>query len=312
MSVVEKPLVLLGPQRDRATVDGVVDRLAPRGPVATITAGWQEREGEDAVLDRHLGGRSINLSLYHRALEIWTEDRELAEAHRTLGRRLQTLRRAYVVQLDARMDALRHLEELRGEKDVLQSEIEAATDDVRKLDVRHLRRVEELRAEFQQRLNPSQRPSVSRHRNEIAGTLEGASLVVVTGGHVAVLLNRLRLFGLEELLAGRGVVAWSAGAMALSGRVMLFHDSPPWGGGHAEAFDVGVGLFEDVVPLPHGSARLNLDSRKRVASLAGRVWPAMGVLLDPGTQLERDGPHWRPSGPARRLGRNGDVREMVR
>lgn len=311
-SATERPLALLGPQRQRPSVDRIVDRLAPRGPVATVTAGWQEREGEDAELDQHLGGRSVNLGLYRRAQDVWTDDPELADAHKALGERLRTLRRAYVVQLTAHMDALAALRELKGEADVLEVEREAATRAVRDLDARHLARVQELRDAFEDALRPGERDAVARHRSEIARQLEGVSLVVVTGGHVAVLLNRLRLFGLADLLGSRGVVAWSAGAMAMAGRVVLFHDSPPWGGGHAEVFDVGLGLFRDLVPFPHGATRLALDDGVRVARLAARLWPARCVLLEPGTQLEREGPHWRTSGPARRLTRSGRVEEMTR
>ena len=46
-------IVLLGPQR-RPTLEGVARSLFPGpgagGPVATITAGWQEREPDDAEL----------------------------------------------------------------------------------------------------------------------------------------------------------------------------------------------------------------------------------------------------------------------
>ena len=41
--------------------------------------------------------------------------------------------------------------------------------------------------------------------------------LIITGGNLPVLLNRLRLFGLPRLLAGRTVVGWSAGAMVLQG-----------------------------------------------------------------------------------------------
>ena len=49
-------VILLGPQR-RPTVDAVARSLSLDGPVATITAGWQEREPDDAELSALLGGR---------------------------------------------------------------------------------------------------------------------------------------------------------------------------------------------------------------------------------------------------------------
>ena len=49
-------VVLLGPQRHAITVTDELARLAAEGRVAAITAGWQEREGEDLELHEHLAG----------------------------------------------------------------------------------------------------------------------------------------------------------------------------------------------------------------------------------------------------------------
>ncbi|MEJ2540224.1 MAG: hypothetical protein P8188_09665, partial [Gemmatimonadota bacterium] len=120
--------------------------------------------------------------------------------------------------------------------------------------------------------------------------------------HVPVLLNRLRLFGVDQLLGGRSVVASAGGAMALSDRVVLFHDSPPWGPGHAEVGEVGMGLYPDVVALPDPSVRLSLDDPGRVSRMALRFAPETCVLLEPGTRVEWDAAAavWKPHG-ARRL-----------
>ena len=63
------PLVLLGPQRLRPTLKDAIACLGVTGRVATVTAGWEEREGEDAELDEHLAGRTVNLGLFPRAEE---------------------------------------------------------------------------------------------------------------------------------------------------------------------------------------------------------------------------------------------------
>ena len=47
-------IVLLGPQR-RPSLDKIVNALGLPGPFVTITAGWQEREKDDADLDRAIG-----------------------------------------------------------------------------------------------------------------------------------------------------------------------------------------------------------------------------------------------------------------
>jgi hypothetical protein len=129
---------------------------------------------------------------------------------------------------------------------------------------------------------------LARQFDEIERAVEHARTICIAGGHVAVLLNRLRLFGVERLLASRPVVAWSAGAMAISERVVLFHDHPPQGAGNAELFEAGFGLVRGAVFLPHASTRLALADSARVALLARRFSPAACMTLDDGTLL-----HWR-------------------
>ncbi len=97
-----------------------------------------------------------------------------------------------------------------------------------------------------------------------------------------MLLNRLRLFGLERLLRTRPVVAWSAGAMAIAERVVLFHDHPPQGAGNAELFEAGLGLVRGAVFLPHAASRLALDDPTRVALLARRLARPRACTLDDG------------------------------
>ena len=67
-------ITLLGPQR-RPTVDRVLDSLGVGGPIAMVTAGWQERESDDAELVSLAGGRAVNLRLYARWTEGLQEDR---------------------------------------------------------------------------------------------------------------------------------------------------------------------------------------------------------------------------------------------
>ena len=80
-----------------------------------------------------------------------------------------------------------------------------------------------------------------------------------------VLLHRMRLFDVMGLLNDQPIFAWSAGAMAMGDRVVLFHDSPPHGVGNAELFEEGLGAYHGVLPLPHAKKRLHL------ALVSGRV-----------------------------------------
>jgi len=124
---------------------------------------------------------------------------------------------------------------------------------------------------------------------------------------VEILLNRLRLFGIGDLAASMPVIAWSAVAMALSERVVLFHDHPVHGPNNAEGADSGLGLFTGVVPLPHARQRLNLDDTGRVGVLARRCAPARCVTLDPGAVVAwRDGAIVHAE-TAQRLGPRGSL-----
>lgn len=282
-------VVLLGPQRDNPDLGRVLDDLEVGGPVALITAGRQEWEDDDGRLKEAVGRDAFNLQLYGRADEVWREDPELAHGHRALQRQVRLLRRVYNVRLDAAMEAWSELQQMAGEGPLLDQERDAARRAVQDLDAYHARRLGELRDGFYHRFDPLMRASVARQRDEVRRALAPAAGVVVAGGHVPLLLNRLRLFGVDHLLAGKTVVAYSGGAMALTRYVVLFHDSPPWGPGHAEVGEVGLGLVPGVVALPDGSSRLRLDDRGRVSRLAQRFEPDVCVVLDPGSRVDWDG-----------------------
>ena len=64
-------LILLGPQRLRPTLVTAMAARGGEGRVAAVTDGWRDREGEDAELREHLGGRLVNLELYRRAEELF-------------------------------------------------------------------------------------------------------------------------------------------------------------------------------------------------------------------------------------------------
>jgi hypothetical protein len=146
------------------------------------------------------------------------------------------------------------------------------------------------------------------HRGELAALLGGAAALVVTGGHVGTLLRALRLFAIripDEL----PVIAWSAGAMALTERVVLFHDFGPEGAQEAEVHDRGLGRVPGVVALPHARRRLRLDDPDRCAVMARRFVDQHCVLLDDGTALELTESGALPRG-ARILGLDGAIHEL--
>lgn len=301
-----RPIVLLGPQRLKPTLVGEMDRLGIDGTVAAVTAGWQERESEDDELRAHLGRATANLRLYGRAEELFAEDDEVFRAHRGRQTRLQELQRLYRFRLDHVMEPARDLLRRPSDNPLVVDERSDAVDAIRRLDERHLERIASIHDAFDEEHRLVERGSVRRHRDELARELEGAAAVAIAGGHVAVLLNRLRLFGFFELLPPEvPLFAWSAGAMACGEKVVLFHDRPPQGAGNAEVFERGLGLYPELVPLPHAKSRLRLDDAVRVALMARRFDPAACVPLDGGESIRWDGRRWHPGEGNRRLFRDG-------
>lgn len=301
-------VVLLGPQRLHRTLNQAVDSIRAHGMVAAVTAGWEEREGEDQEMREHLGGRLVNLALWERAEDVMRRDPELAKAMRERHDRLREQHDLYRMRLVHAIDAARELlrrDPTPGREEMLEAERAGAIEAVRDLDEFHLRRVSLIHREFEAEWKPVERDAVERHRRELAQALAACECVCVAGGHVVVLLHRLRLFDALGLFGSRPIVAWSAGAMALGERVVLFHDSPPQGQGAAELYEEGLGAYGGVLPFPHARKRLHLHDQRRVALLARRFAPDRCIALDPLTRMDWDGHRWRGEHGTLRLHEEG-------
>ena len=176
---------------------------------------------------------------------------------------------------------------------------------VRSLDAAHLARVNEVRGEFFDRLRPHERPVIASHRASVAELLRSTGALVVAGGHVGVLAEVLHLFNVAAALDSP-VIAWSAGAMALADRIVLFGDRSAHGPGHPEVYGSGLSVVRDVVLLPHAKARLLLDDAPRMAVFARRFAPARCLPLEAGTRVELSDSGDLPGG-TRVLGSDGHV-----
>lgn len=280
------PRTLLGPQRLKPSLADAVRDHAGDGRIATITAGWQERESDDQELHQHLNERTRNLELYRRARRVFAADPALRKVYR---RRQEVLRQAqelYRVRLGHAMNAVFAL--LSRNDDSLELRIErgAALDAVRDLDRHQLERTAAIHAEYERRVGATNHPGLDAERSEIHTILADCAAVAIAGGHVALLLNRLQMFDIASALEGLPLFAWSAGAMAVSDRIVLFHDSPPQGPGYPEILDRGLGLCPGIVTLPHAHRRLQLGDSTRVALLAGRFAPASCLALEDGARLD--------------------------
>jgi len=301
-------VTLLGPQRLQPTLRPALQSLGiESGRVATITAGWQEREPDDADLHEHLDRHSANLALYLRGERVFVRDAELAKAHHERQAQLRELQDLYNLRLDHLMATAYELYARDSASALVVEARAAAVEAIRTLDAQHLAREREVHAEYVERWRPHERDAVARERQEIDAVLRDCTAVAIAGGHVAVLLNRLRLFGLDATLRGRVVVAWSAGAMAISDRIVLFHDEPAHGMGNAEVLEVGLGLAPGVVPLPNARHRLRLDWRDRVALFAARFAPAACVPMNEGARIDLGPDGWTALPATPRLLPDGTV-----
>jgi hypothetical protein len=288
-------IVLLGPQR-RPTLEGVARSLGlsgpgPAGPVATITAGWQEREPHDALLDDLLAGQAVNLALYRRWLDVRDRDPEYRAGELRLAGLLAELQELYLLRLDYALQAVYAVQRRSAPASASGDALGEALEAVRELDAAHLRRVNEARLEFFDRLRPHDRPVIAENRAAVSAVLADAVALVIAGGHVGVLAEVLHLFNVaaalnETTLNGAPVIAWSAGAMALTDRIVLFGDRSPQGPGHPEVYGSGLSLLRDVVLLPHARARLLLDDTPRMTVFARRFAPARCVPLEAGTRID--------------------------
>jgi hypothetical protein len=277
--------VVLGPQHAQPSIAGVLRSLSITGPVALVTAGLQERESEASAIPE-LGVPAVNLTLHARGEQALAKDPELAVAYKARQTRLRVMQDFYRTRLDHANAAARAISVRHVDESLLAEEGEVSMAVIRRLDHEHLDRCRHVNAEFAARWQFNSRPHIARHRGELAAILERCAAIVIAGGHVAVLLNRLRLFDVAQLFANRPVIGWSAGGMVLTDRVVLFHDQPPYGQPLAEVLDEGLGLAPQLVVLPNPRLRLRLDDPARVGHYAQRFAPATCVALDHGARLD--------------------------
>lgn len=278
-------VILLGPQNGAADVGQVLRDERVAGPVALVTAGWQEREADDAALIEALGLPAVNLRLHARAEEVFAADQPLVGAYKARQELLRHLQDFYRVRLDYIDDAARAISVRLVEPELLEQEWQVSVDLFRQLDRDHLDRCLQIHAEFERRWALGERAVIARHRREVGAAIAGAAAVVIAGGHVASLLNRLKLFDVIRLSAGKPVIAWSAGAMVLTERIVLFHDHPPYGKAIAQVLDGGFGLAPDVVVLPDPERRIRLDDRLGIARFAQRMAPSTCIAMGRGARV---------------------------
>jgi peptidase E len=277
--------IMLGPQSPRANLKNAIESLAANGPIVTITAGWRDSEAETNELQAEIGGPIEDLNLYHRAEKIFALEPKFHGLHRERQEKLLELQRLYRIRLTPTMAAARKLLREKGDPNLLRMEQRAAISQVRALDRHHARRISAIHQDFDTRRAALVIPSAAKLRHTMQRKLADSGLVLIAGGHVAVLINRIRLFRLTDVLAQKPIIAWSAGAMVLGERIVLFHDDAPQGKRNAEILDAGLGIVKNIIPLPHAKSRLDWSNRTRMSLFSRRFAPASCCTLDNGSMI---------------------------
>lgn len=276
--------VLLGPQRFRMTAGAVANALAPEGTVATVTAGWRDREKDDAELDGVLGGRSHNLHLFTRLGHVIRHDRGFAAAASAYNRAVDEASGLYLLRLQHALETVYATMRRTAREDLVDSSLRAGLQSVRDIDAWYLWVLVELENELRAEGGVDTSEVVAQHRGEVSETLAGAALLAIAGGHVSMLMRCLRLFSVEPA-PELPVIGWSAGAMVLTDLIVLAQDKGLEGVRPAEVWDRGLGRVRGVVAMPHARRRVHLDDTDRNRVIAHRFAPARIVLLDDGSKV---------------------------
>jgi hypothetical protein len=297
---------LLGPQRFTTTVGTTVRSLELSGRIAMINAGWEERESDDDELNGHLDGRGVNLRLHHRMMDVLAKDEHFAAAALTFRDRQDELRAFYGIRLQSAVDAVHavhHRTSIHGVGPLAELD---AVEAVREVDRWYAAELAELYRAVRATAPRVESGTIGWHMGEIAAILDDCAGVVIAGGNVRTLLRAMRVFDVtipREL----PVVAWSAGAMALTDQVVLFHDFTPHGVTAAEVHDTGTGRVPGIIALPHAKRRLRLDDQERMSVLARRFPDHRMTLLDDGAVLRFPNGHAAPPAGARVIDLDGRV-----
>ena len=300
--------VLLGPQRFRTTVGAVIRTVAPEGTVATVTAGWQDRESDTRELDATLEGRGRHLNLYARLGDVLDSDQRFAGAALAYRDAVDELAGIYSFRLQRALDSVYTVQRRTVRPDLAALALADGVRVVQSIDQWYLDAVDQLRGEFWSAAPPEQSEPLERHRAEVAEAIGQARAVAIAGGHVGQLLRCLKLFDVNPA-PEQPVVAWSAGAMSLTDRVVLYHDRGPSGVVGSEIWDRGLGRAPRIVAMPHARRRLQMDDPMRLLVLARRFGDARCLLLDDGARVMLGPDGALPAG-ARVIGDDGIVHSV--
>jgi hypothetical protein len=227
----------------------------------------------------------VNLTLHARGNDVFKTASEFAAAYTARQQRLRYMQGFYRTRLDGIEVAARTISLRYVDPDLLEQEEKVSVDQFRHMDNDHIERCQAVKTAFDTAWPAEQVEVLAKHRREVRELTETCDALVITGGHVASLLNRLQLFGVLDNIGDKPIIAWSAGAMVLTDRIVLFHDYPPYGSDIAQLLDTGFGLVPGYVVLPDPRRRIDLDARAGIQRFARRMAPATCVAMDHGARM---------------------------
>ena len=288
------PVHILGPQRPEPNLRKVLDQLDVDGPVVVISAGWRHDEDELGELTDAVGPVT-SIPLYRWFDEGREHAADIRAVYRERQERIGRFKSLYRLRVNPALATVRdQIRRVSTDPELVLQQVESATRVVRGIDAEALAAVDEVRDAYTSLADRFDNPWVRDRRDEAQEIIENAGVVLIAGGHVAVLRNRMLFFGVEHPLRSVQVpiVSWGAGSMALTRRIVLFYDDPPEGPGEAEVLDHGLGLIEHGVLFPHARRRLRLDDAERVAALARRFAPEACLGLEHGAWVTCEDGRW--------------------
>ncbi len=273
-------LTILGPERPEGALPGVLQKHGVTGPLALVSAGWRYDEARDEPLRTAVPNEVRNLRLYDRFRILEREAPDLISRYTAKQDALRRVKHRYRMRVQA---GLASATALHAEyKDVSCRWFLQSIRHLQETDELFLAEARALHDRFESEAQPGQHPLVRRARETVREELAGCAALLIAGGHIGVLRNRCFFFDLGPVLNHQPLYAWSAGAMLLTERVLLYHDRTAYGPGTAEFLDHGFGLLRNTVFLPHARERLDLDNTLNLTVLVHRLAPRRVIGLENG------------------------------
>lgn len=297
-------LTILGPERPDGILPAVLARHGHTGPLALVSAGWRYDEARDELLRAALPNEVRNLRLYDRFRMLERDEPELIARYTAKQDALRKVKLRYRLWLRTSLGIAATLLEDNPDREC--PWFKNAIRNLHEADELFLAEASLLHEAFETEARPGDNRRVRKEREAVREEIDGCAALCIAGGHIGVLRNRCFFFDLGPTLKQRPLYAWSAGAMLLTERILLFHDHTGYGPGTAEFLDHGFGLLRNTIFLPHAQERLRLNDTVNLSVLASRLAPRTVMGLENGALFE-DGHFRGTDGSAFTLRPDGSV-----